>query len=195
MLDIDINKDNWFNKVKNLLTRYGFYYVWCNESQINETHFISIFKQRLIDEYLQQWQGNINDNGVLTLYRELKTSFEFESYLDNIVSRNLRIAITKLRICSHSLRIHTGRYDRLERNVRLCQVCNSNEIEDEFHFMFKCTPYVQLRQTYIKRYYRVKPSMFKLVQLLKTQNKSEVFMLSKYISEAFKVRSTILMNL
>ena len=87
------------------------------------------------------------------------------------------------------------RYDRLERNVRLCQVCDSNEIEDEFHFMFKCIHYVQLRQTYIKRYYRVKPSIFKLVQLLNTQNKSEVFMLSKYISEALKVRISRLMNL
>ena len=116
-----------------------------------------IFKQRLIDEYLQKWQGSDNDNGVLTLYRVLKTSFEFESYLDNIVARNLRIAIIKLRICSHNLRIHTGRYDRLKINV---QVCNTNEIEDEFHFMFKCTPYDQLRQTYITRYYRVRPSVF-----------------------------------
>ena len=53
--------------------------------------------------------------------------------------------------------------------------------------MFKCTPYFQLRQTYIKRYYRVRPSMLKLVQLLKTQHKSEIFMLSECISEALKV--------
>ena len=124
------------NKVRNLLTRYGFHNVWCNESQINETHFISIFIQRLIDKYLQQWEGNNNDNGVLTLYRELKTSFEFESYLDNIVSRTLRIAITKLRICSHNLRIHTGRYDRLERNVRLCQVCDSTRYYLRYSWCF-----------------------------------------------------------
>jgi len=73
-------------------------------------------------------------------------SFEFEPYLDKLVSRNLRSCITKLRLCAHNLRIHTGRYEHLDRNVRYCQVCNIHEIEDEFHFVFNCSLYNNLRQ-------------------------------------------------
>ena len=194
MLELNNNNtaNNWFRKVKDMLTRYGFYYVWTNETHVNETQFICTFKQRVIDEYLQQWNRQVDENSVLILYKAVKTSFEFEPYLDNIVSRNLRTAMSKLRLCSHNLRIHTGRYTGLERNLRLCQLCNMNEVEDEFHLLFKCSTYSHLRQTFIKRYYRIRPSMFKLIQLFNTQNKSEMCMLSRYISVAFKVRFMLL---
>jgi hypothetical protein len=162
--------------------------VWSNNSQINEAIFLSLFKQRVIDEYLQEWTRDINDNRVLIVYKALQTTFAFEPYLETIVSRNLRSAITKFRICAHNLRIQTGRYDRVERNLRICQLCNSNEVEDEFHFLFKCAKFVQIRENYIKAYYRVRPNMFKLTQLLTTQNKSEMFKLGKFITEALKIR-------
>ena len=193
--DVSINRTNWFSKVKNLLTRYGFYYVWCSDIPINTNKFICTFRQRLLDEYLQQWQENVTDSGVLTLYKTLNMSHGFESYLDLIVSRDLRVVFTKLRICSHNLRIHTGRYEKLDRHLRICQICSTNEIEDEFHLMFKCTAYAHLRPIYLKHYYRNRPSMFKLIQLFNTNNKSELFMLSKYISEAFKIRNVALTDL
>jgi len=72
--------------------------------------------------------------------------------------------------------------------MRLCQLCNSNEVEDEFHFLLKCSKFVQIIGKYIKTYYRVRPSMFKLTQLLTTQSKSEMFKLGKFISEALTIR-------
>jgi hypothetical protein len=40
-------------------------------------------------------------------------------YLENLVSRTLRIALTKLRISAHNLRLQTGRYsrERVDRNL------------------------------------------------------------------------------
>ena len=92
-----------------------------------------------------------------------------------------------MRTYSHSLRIHTGRYNRLERNLGLCQLCDSNEIEDEFHFIFKCTYYDQVSNRYIKPFYRNRSNMIKFIQLLNTQNKNATFTLCKYIKEAWKV--------
>ena len=54
---------------------------------------------------------------------------------------------------------------------RLC-VC-FNKLEDEFHVICECPRYSCIRKLYIKPYYVRKPSMFKLVALLITDNVSE----------------------
>lgn len=194
MSDINIGYTNWFANVRSLLEKYGFFDVWLNPLSVNQNCFIVVFKQRLIDEYLQEWRASINCNDVLFLYKSVKDSFEMSPYLENIVSRKLRIALTKLRISAHNLRIQTGRYsrERVERNLRYCLICNTNEIEDEFHFVFKCPAYENLRNIYIKNYYRNRPSMFKFTQLLKSDKNKETIMLCKYINEAFKLRYQII---
>jgi len=110
----------------------------------------SASRQRLLDKYVQEWNKNVVSNNVLTPYKEVKLSFEFELYLDKLVS-SLRSCITKLRLSAHNLRIHTGRFEHLDRNIRHRQVCNIHVIEDEFHFVFNCPLYNNLRQRYIKR--------------------------------------------
>ena len=49
--------------------------------------------------------------------------------------------MTKLRISAHKLAIETGRYARpfIPSNMRKCLLCDSGEVEDEFHFLFNCT--------------------------------------------------------
>ena len=130
-----------------------------------------------------------NNSNVLNLYRAIKSDFGFETYLDKLASRKLRTVVTKLRVSGHSLRVQTGRYDRLERNMRVCQICNSHELEDEYHFVFNCQPYHLLRNRYIKTYFRTRPSMYKFIDLLSTQNTNELYMLSRYVFEATKLRN------
>jgi len=61
----------------------------------------------------------INTSHVLILYNPIKEHFRLEPYLENIVSKKLRSALTKIRVSSHSLRIHTGRYEGKELNVNI----------------------------------------------------------------------------
>ena len=126
--------------------------MWSNNSRINEVNILSLFK-RVIDEYLQEWTRDINYNRVLIVYEAIQTTFSFKSYLETVVSRNVKIAITKLRICAHNLRKQTGRSDRLERNLRFCQVCEGDEIEDEYQFLLKYSKFSQMRENFIRTYY------------------------------------------
>ena len=63
---------------------------------------------------------------------------------------------------THGLEVEIGRWKRpvkvayAERKCRVCGV-----LEDEFHFLFECPIYVNLRAKYIKRYYYISPSMYK----------------------------------
>jgi hypothetical protein len=49
--------------------------------------------------------------------------------------------------------IQTGRYYNIDRHARMCNMCNNNDIEDEYHFILECSKYVEIRRKYIKPYY------------------------------------------
>ena len=75
------------------------------------------------------------------------------------------------------IRIHTGRYVNLDRNVRMYQVCDTNDVEDELIFVQVFI--VCLIKTDV--YQKVsRPSVFKLAHILSTKNKSEVYKVSRY---------------
>lgn len=139
----------------------------------------------MIDNFIQLWHVDKDNNGVLTLYVNLKVNFEYEAYL-NILPSNLRFFISKIRMCSHPLRIHTGRYgvNRVERNERYCTYCDMHDLEDEYHFVLICPRYNDIRQKYIKRYYCVNPSVIKFIELLNTNCKNVLKNLALYIKLA-----------
>ena len=144
---------------------------------------------RAIDNFIQEWNANVDNNQVLFEYKSFKTEFEYESYLD-LVPENLRFFITKLRLSVHNLRIHSGRFgaNRIPRNERYCLFCNDHDLEDIFHFVLKCPLYNDIRKRFINSYFRTRPSVFKLNQLLSTDNSRYLKNLAFYIKEAFKLR-------
>ena len=89
----------------------------------------------------------------------------------------------------YTLLIEKGRYHNIERGKRICQICDMNDVEDEYHFIFKCPFYTNLRHLYIKKYYLSKPSVFKLVQLLSVQKRKELCNIGKYLKHALYIRN------
>ena len=72
---------------------------------------------------------------------------------------------------------------------RKCRICNI--LEDEFHFIFECPVYSDLRKLYIDKYYINRPSMFKLIELFNTDRKKQIRNLSIFIFKAFEKRNRI----
>ena len=97
-----------------------------------------------------------------------------------------------MRLSSHNLCIETGRYHGIDRNNRLCVMCDLQLLEDESHFILQCNKYTDLRKKYIKKYYWSRPSAYKLVQLFSVENTHELCNLGKYIYYAFKIRNNML---
>mgnify|MGYP000078380843 CR=1 FL=1 len=103
----------------------------------------------------------------------------------------MKICLLRLKVSSHSLRIQTERYgnDRLPRNERICDL---NDIDDELNLLLKCPCLNDLRQTFIPRYYLNRISMFKLIALLKSENRNVLIKLCKFTKLAFNHRNSII---
>ena len=95
------------------------------------------------DQFIQTWNSYLlrnhsirgNSGNKLRTYRLFKDTFDLEPYLLNVKNTSYRVALTRLRVGSHSLAIEVGRFHKpipLPINDRLCSICQS--VEDELHF-------------------------------------------------------------
>ncbi len=88
----------------------------------------------------------------LRLYRKLKDSLVLERYVVEL-ERSKRRQLTMLRGGTNWLRIERGRWVGESERERVCNVCLSQEVEDEKHFLLACPMYVRER---VKMFDRIK---------------------------------------
>ena len=123
------------------------------------------------------------------LYQHLTYNFSLASYLCKPIKLMYKKTLARFRLSSHNLNIEQGRYRNIHRDQRICESCNLNDIEDEFHFILKCTLYNDFRRELIKPYYFKRPNVFKLIQLLTTENMKELNKLGKFLFLSMKRRN------
>ena len=83
------------------------------------------------------------DTTYIKRYREI-TNLEYcHSIYESFLREDLRIILTRWRLSCIPLLVETGRYKGIEREARLCSLCNV--VEDEVHALFDCKAYNNLR--------------------------------------------------
>ena len=95
--------------------------------------------------FVEKWLEAVNDQPKLRFYKLLKSTFDYEPYLD-LPNASWRKATSRLRCSSHTLNIETGRYiDQSDQRLRLCEFCRKylqhDIIEDEAHLLTVCPLY------------------------------------------------------
>ena len=108
--------------------------------------------ESLNDPLYDQWDTDILNNRKLTTYSTIKESHDLEGYIINIDDRFLRKYLSMLRLSCHPLKIETGRYRKIPQELRLCDFCNLNEIENEYHMIMRCKLYDNLRDNFFSAY-------------------------------------------
>ena len=108
-----------------------------------------------------------------------------EQYLLKLPSI-LRICMCKFRTSNHRLAIEKLRYTNVPREQRTCNLCNSNQLGDEFHFLFTCTRLSTERSKYIPVYYTTRPNVIKFEQLINNESKTVQLKLAKFIKAGLK---------
>ena len=141
----------WAGNIKQLQYNLGFQYLWRN-TDVNSAH-ISTVTQRIHDQHLQQYFGEIQASSKLVSYVLFKNSFLFEHYLTCVSNSKYIQALCKLRCSDHKLAIEVGRRHGIPRIERICTKFNMNTVEDKYHFVLVCPFYPQLRSEILPKYY------------------------------------------
>ena len=66
----------------------------------------------------------------------MKNIFHRENYLNKVTISEYRIAITNL---CHKLPLEIGRYNKIPREFRICNLCPNILFGDEFHLICECS--------------------------------------------------------
>ena len=102
------HKENWAKLVKQLLGCLGFNIVWVAQTVGDVNIFLSLVKQRLHDNFVQNWNSRLRESSRASFYSGI-SSFHFQHYLDFVRAKKYRQAIARLRCSSHRLEIEAGR--------------------------------------------------------------------------------------
>ena len=84
----------------------------------------------------------------LHLYSKLKSEIIPADYL-KVQNFNSRKVLTKFRISDHTLEVELGRYKKIAREQRLCNICKV--LDDEAHFFFNCKINETLRDNFLDK--------------------------------------------
>ena len=171
----------WLEHVHSTLNNLGLTFYW-HRQLVSVQVFKNMVKQRIRDQYLQTWNGEIYNNNLCYNYRMFKTKFCFERYLV-ILDGALRRNILKLRFSNHKLPIHSQRFLNIPRDERVCELCETGELGDEFHYLFNCKDERIMRERVnaLTPYFHNKPNAFKYHALINCKSKVKLKKLARFV--------------
>ncbi len=176
----------WSTSIKDIFTTNNMLQLYRMQGEPKNTRSNTIFT-RLKNLFEQAALNDIKESSKLNFYSLLKTTTGREGYLTDIKNVKHRHALTRLRLSSHLLTIETGRHKKIQKDERICPLCN-NGIEDETHFLIQCPSYEQMRGTF-PPITTTDDDLQKSVAILA---KGDQKLVAKFIYEAFAHRDILI---
>ena len=130
----------------------GLDYIWDQQGLIIKGDIsvtMGIIKRRIRDQYILSFFSDISNNNRQEKYNVFELKFCYENYLD-VLFPKVRNILAKFRCSAHNLMIEQGRFINVEKCNSICQFCNMNCIEVEYHLLLVCPVYRDLRHKYLK---------------------------------------------
>ena len=184
LLSMDIKgKHCWVSELRVRLFELGFGYAWVQQGVGCERSFISILKQRLKDNFLQEWESSVYQKDMYARYRSFKSMFQAELYFKWLDITCFRDGVIKLRMGTLPIKGASFRNMFETKKDIMCLFCN--EIEHERHFVCDCRLYTEVRQKYLGQFLTGDNSYSKL---LKCNSEFMCRRLGIYIFHAIKIR-------
>ena len=119
---------------------------------------LEVVLQTVNDQFCQLWYSELAQSNKLDTLKGVNKVFSFEIYMSCISIETHMVAHSRFRCSAHKLMIEEGRYRNIARMHLLCQYCNMNILEDEFHFLLVCPAYKDIRTSILPNYYRCWPT-------------------------------------
>ena len=191
LMDDDIKGHfNWVSQIINLMKTYDL-----TSTDIS----LNLVKNKIIENLNGTLLDRIKNCGLgkkLRTYNTFKQAIKFEPYLDFIENTSMRKIYSRFRLSSHDLEIERGKYGAKSTppDERLCNLCNLNEVEDEFHFLMICPRYAHERNNVLNDIHQSFPSAAnlqlrdKFIWLTSQENKSVTLRIAYFLKRANEIR-------
>ena len=152
-----------------------------NQGFGNVNLFIHILKERLNDNFIQNWNSELIESLRVRTY-VLFCIFRLQPYLTCMMLEKFRISLSRLRMSSRRWQKPTA----ISFNERKWTLCL--KLEDEFHFLLECSLYKDLRNKYVKKYSWKNTNMLTFIELTTSENETVIKNLSMFINKSFDLR-------
>ena len=170
-------RTNWIVTIEKLLGCFKL-------THVPEKKFKSASKTFIHSYFVNNWKNKLlsEDISRLIVYKAINDDFTLPRYLG--LPYQSRKVISRTRCSNHPLAIEKGRHTnpKTPRQERFCKLCDDQVVEDEDHFLLKCTTYTHLRDHYQINHDNVP-------DFLNMENQS---LLAKYLLSAYELRERLL---
>ena len=109
------------------------------------------------------------------------------SYVKYEIHKHLKTYLTKLRLSSHEFLVERCRWIKPNVLTTREDTRNNSDLQDEFHITLYRVKFISLREKYIKPYYYRRPSMYRLVELMTTNNRLKLHRLMVFLEVLFNL--------
>lgn len=187
----NIEKYNWVSQLRIRLVDLGYGGVWVAQS----TELLKNKMTEILDKYevklLEEDYTRLANSSYCSLYKELKPKPSLaEDMKPNATEFLLKPGpidrtriVTQIRLCSNQkVSFYVNRIGYSWNSDEQCSICNLNENEDLYHFLFKCPHYSSFRNHYFKNTLSIK-------ELVENPTRCDINNLYFYVLSALKLRS------
>ena len=153
--------------------------------------FLLELKDRLICMFTQNWHSHMDGNDKYAWFLDFNSNLQPEKYLLVVTHKWHRDMLCRFRTRTLGLYANKIWYSQEVGSESICKVCSANSVEDEFHFLFKCSAYDKARQN-CKLLNKIYPGGQSASEILKCDNNEHILSLAKFVAEAYKRRKCLL---
>jgi hypothetical protein len=151
---------SWAAVTSRTLTEVGLGDHWTGQNtDVQDMSWDSAVEAAVKATETDLWQDRMSSKPILDYYRQFKDTLVQEEYM-KLPDPLDRMALARLRSGTHSLRVHTGRWERLmeedgtvrrlTREERTCLHCEGG-VDDEEHFLWACTTHDGIREELFRK--------------------------------------------
>ena len=187
-----IGKDGFYANISNLLGKYNL-----TIDDISTKTDVAKVITSIRSTYIAYIRNKLEHSPKLDFYKNLKTDYSCEPYLHCINKVIERRNYRKFRISNHNLMIETGRYSnsKTSREQRKCQVCDLDEVENEYHLISICRCYDSSRASFFKNLQNLAniqpPTKIDnnfILEIMRSKDPIVVRLIAKFLSSCFYLR-------
>ncbi|XP_077980235.1 uncharacterized protein LOC144435518 [Glandiceps talaboti] len=187
----NMGRNTWATSVKKILYSFGFGFAWIAQEVGDKQLFLSTFELRVKDVLKQQWKENLGLKPKLRTYIHFKNLLQSEKYLYLNCNRQAIRALACLRLSVLPLEIENGRRRNIPPTERFCKICNTNMVEDEYHFLVICPLYNNLRIQYLPCDMFLEPNFIKFTKIMRSTDSNILLKLCNFVHKAIRLRDKV----